>query len=502
MYYVNLIILLLVVNSIHISVSWGFAAERDEVLKPQLRSALNATALRQPVRSVTPNAAGFRPRFNTGNRTVAGLPPGVVKEETTERVTEQNSREVTETQHATCKISTEELVATAQATVTRVLKGLCNTTERDEVLKPQLRSALNATALRQPVRSVTPNAAGFRPRFNTGNRTVAGLPPGVVKEETTERVTEQNSREVTETQHATCKISTEELVATAQATVTRVLKGLCNTKEMEDRFHNLEIQLAEQLNVIKTMLLNIEDRITEQDQLSRRGQRRIMATLLRQCQSTNPISSSNSGKQSLTTYEQEEDGGTGWNEEESSNEISEGPRDKEVERYNSTIHAEPIPGQTYSSQRSRAFTYYWRVHGMEYKLTGWNHRRSLRSPSFYISPGGYRMYIRMFPHQNEENVYVHVGVTRGDYDDNLPWPFKLKHRINILDQISPEIGAQEDISSRVWDPTVLCSGFNWQKPTTGDNYECVGLGFPHNVIRSRNYIRDDLIIIKLTVYLD
>ena len=55
---------------------------------------------------------------------------------------------------------------------------------------------------------------------------------------------------------------------------------------MEDRFQNLEILLTEQLNVIKTMLLNIEDRITEQGQLSTRGQRRIMTSLLRHCQST------------------------------------------------------------------------------------------------------------------------------------------------------------------------------------------------------------------------
>jgi hypothetical protein len=153
------------------------------------------------------------------------------------------------------------------------------------------------------------------------------------------------------------------------------------------------------------------------------------------------------------------------------------------------------------SARSRVFTYYWRIQGMEYKLTGWNHRRSLRSPSFYISPGGYHMYIRIYPRQNEENVYIHVGVTQGDFDDNLPWPFKLKHRVNILDQVSSEDG-QEDISSRVWDPAVLCSAFNWQKPTSGDNYECVGLGFAHSVIRSRQYIRNDAIIIKLTVYLD
>ncbi|XP_069679687.1 TNF receptor-associated factor 6 [Periplaneta americana] len=384
----------------------------------------------------------------------------------------------------------------------------------DEVLTPQLRSGLSGHALKYQSNRAASNGGTSRPnlRYQSGNRTVPGVPSArgteqngseAAKEETTERVTVENSREVLETQHATCKVTTEELVATAQATVTRVLKGLCNTKEMEDRFHNLETQLADQLNVIKTMLLNIEDRITEQDQASRRAQRRIMGTVLRQCQTTAPAGMAyNSGKTSSTTLEQDEETEMTWDDEDSSSVISESPRDKEINRYNSTIHAEPILGQPYSSARSRAFTYYWRISGMDYKLKGWNHRRSLRSPSFYISPGGYRMYIRVYPRQNEENVYVHVGLTRGDFDDNLPWPFKLKHRVNILDQVSSEDGAQEDISSRVWDPTVLCSGFNWQKPTTGDNYECVGLGFPHSVIRSRDYIRDDSIVIKLTVYLD
>jgi uncharacterized coiled-coil protein SlyX len=55
--------------------------------------------------------------------------------------------------------------------------------------------------------------------------------------------------------------------------------------EMEDRLHNLEMQLTEQLNVIKTMLLNIEDKIMEQDVASRRARKRIMGTIFRQCHS-------------------------------------------------------------------------------------------------------------------------------------------------------------------------------------------------------------------------
>ena len=49
---------------------------------------------------------------------------------------------------------------------------------------------------------------------------------------------------------------------------------------------------------------------------------------------------------------------------------------------------------------------------------------------------------------------------------------------------------------------ILCSAWNWKRPVTGDNHECVGLGFPTEDLRGQNFIRDDSIIIKLTVYLD
>lgn len=106
---------------------------------------------------------------------------------------------------------------------------------------------------------------------------------------------------------------------------------------------------------------------------------------------------------------------------------------------------------------------------------------------------------------------------QGEYDEALEWPFVLKHRITFLDQSSPPY---QDIVSRVWDPKVmrcnqfaveqlnreskqiLCSAWNWKRPASGDNYECVGLGFPTDDLKGHNFIRDDSIVIKLTVYLD
>ncbi|XP_059474634.1 TNF receptor-associated factor 6-like isoform X2 [Neocloeon triangulifer] len=179
-------------------------------------------------------------------------------------------------------------------------------------------------------------------------------------------------------------------------------------------------------------------------------------------------------------------------------------RESEIQLYNSSIYYLPVPSDLSnetSKQQLRVFTYYWRVKDMQNKLKNWEPRRSVRSPSFYISAGSYKMYLRMFPRQNNgKNVYLHVGLTKGDHDTVLRWPFRLKMRVSVLDQ---RIEHVQDINSRVWDPSVLCSEFNWKRPTANaDNHECVGLGFPHEVLASRDYVVRNTIIIKFTVYLD
>ena len=109
--------------------------------------------------------------------------------------------------------------------------------------------------------------------------------------------------------------------------------------------------------------------------------------------------------------------------------------------------------------------------------------------------------MRVFPRKNEDNFFVRVGITKGEFDESLKWPFPLKHKIHILDQ-TKEGRLFEDIASRTWDPNLLCSDFNWQKPVKGDNHECTEVAFPHDVLRQREYIRKDTLVLKLTVYLE
>lgn len=94
-------------------------------------------------------------------------------------------------------------------------------------------------------------------------------------------------------------------------------------------------------------------------------------------------------------------------------------------------------------------------------------------------------------------MYIHVGLTQGEYDDTLSWPFRLKHQVTIVDQTMTD---SEDIASRVWDPSVLCTALDWQKPGKHkDNDECVGFGFNQGTIFTKNYLFNDSLLIKLDV---
>ncbi|XP_076047797.1 uncharacterized protein LOC143029175 isoform X2 [Oratosquilla oratoria] len=281
-----------------------------------------------------------------------------------------------------------------------------------------------------------------------------------------------------------CRISTRDLIGITQNAVNRVLQGVCNPREVEERFKSLETQIVEQFNVLKTMVLNIEDKLLDQDEQVKRQHRKLQRSVasLRALGSSMQITEKSDGAplpegDYFEDYpEEDEEQETSW-------------RQAEVEQYNSTIHQE---------EGRRVFTYYWAVADLDYKMNNWGWRRSLRSNNFYIFQYGYNMYMRVYPNHNGENVYIHVGLTKGDYDEALDWPFQLLHKVAVLDHVDPP----EDIRSRVWDPRKLCSGWNWKRPDGGDNYECVGLGFPQELLSTRRYILGGTIIIKLTVYLD
>ncbi|KAK4883533.1 hypothetical protein RN001_006852 [Aquatica leii] len=57
-----------------------------------------------------------------------------------------------------------------------------------------------------------------------------------------------------EIQHAICKIATEDIEASANATIRRELKGVCTSKEVMERLNAIEERLLNEIKIIKQML--------------------------------------------------------------------------------------------------------------------------------------------------------------------------------------------------------------------------------------------------------
>ncbi|XP_075223922.1 uncharacterized protein LOC142325776 [Lycorma delicatula] len=273
-----------------------------------------------------------------------------------------------------------------------------------------------------------------------------------------------NSEELFETHQTICQINSVQLAATAKATVTRALKGVCLSKSMDDYFKKLEKLFKNQLDVIKEIEIKVDSLASQKlgSSIPHSPEHLVIST---------PVS-----------WEE-------FTEKIDEVEIKPNPREVEIKQYNGTVYQEGNGKQIY--------TYFWKLQNIKTKLLS---RKSIRSSNIYITPGGYCMYIRLLTTQNADTVYIQVGLTQGKYDETLLWPFRLKHKLSVLDQVSVNY---IDIHSRIWDPTVLCSELHWQKPSSkSDNFECLGLGISEDVLQTRSYITFDTIIIKLTVYLE
>ncbi|XP_054016533.1 uncharacterized protein LOC128896950 [Hylaeus anthracinus] len=280
---------------------------------------------------------------------------------------------------------------------------------------------------------------------------------------------------VTETQHATCKIATEELVASARTTVTRVLTGACNAKTIEERLQALEKNLTQELDEMKTMLRSVLQ---------------IQRDLLKL---PKPLREETNYKDRYENYHKNP---------------APSPRQLEIDEFNNTI-------QEILSINGTVFLYYWQIKNFNEKLASWKTTRSERTSTFYIGQNGYAMYIKATPRYFPDGtVFMGVGLTRGRHDSFLKWPFTHKMRLEVLDHSS--VDHRQDRRSRIWDPSTLCSEYFWGRPKlTGepDNPECVGLSVPRQVLyaklplssdhvsKNTRYIWNGSVTIKLTVFL-
>ena len=122
---------------------------------------------------------------------------------------------------------------------------------------------------------------------------------------------------------------------------------------------------------------------------------------------------------------------------------------------------------------------------------------SIYSPPFYTARYGYKLCVRAYlngdgPMGKGKYLSLFIVVMRGEYDGLLSWPFRQKITMKLLDQ-----DRVSDVTES-FRPDPNSSSF--QKPRSDMN---IASGCPtfctHNLLRSRGYIRDDSIFIKMVV---
>lgn len=133
------------------------------------------------------------------------------------------------------------------------------------------------------------------------------------------------------------------------------------------------------------------------------------------------------------------------------------------------------------------------------KLHNTNIEESIRSPSFYISAGSYRMFLNFFPQKKLNLAFISLSITKGEYDANLSWPFKFGIRISILDKQSTN--SAQDIESHILNPGHFCDPVDWKKSREGENKSCNGFEVQYTTLESRQYLLGDNIIFKCNVFM-
>ena len=118
----------------------------------------------------------------------------------------------------------------------------------------------------------------------------------------------------------------------------------------------------------------------------------------------------------------------------------------------------------------------------------------------FCVPPGYHLYLRAYTNELVIDDISYLGVflfaTKGDFDGSIKWPFPFSFTVEIVDQ-----QPSGKNSSAKWSPPYVGA---LEDPATVS--EVVGFGpvelVSHDTLWRRCYIKDDAIIIKLTVHLD
>ena len=144
----------------------------------------------------------------------------------------------------------------------------------------------------------------------------------------------------------------------------------------------------------------------------------------------------------------------------------------------------------------------WKINDLGRRKQDANDGRvlSLYSPPFFTSFHGYRMCIRCYLNGDGSGKGTHISVffvvMKSEHDDLLPWPFKQKVTIALLNQETPSDNSSHITQSFM--PDAKSSSF--QKPTKDMN---IASGFPkfapRSVLSDKRYAVNDTIYFRVRV---
>ena len=141
---------------------------------------------------------------------------------------------------------------------------------------------------------------------------------------------------------------------------------------------------------------------------------------------------------------------------------------------------------------TRMFT--WRINNFSetLKQAQLGGKRSKDSDPFYTDKTGsygYKLKAR-FGHIGDYRQVFLVAM-KGEYDGILPWPFKHKVEIRLIDQ-------QEDPLKRENITHVLIRENGFPRPVTGENQE-FAFFISHQTLHSRRYLKDDTLFLQFEI---
>ena len=139
-----------------------------------------------------------------------------------------------------------------------------------------------------------------------------------------------------------------------------------------------------------------------------------------------------------------------------------------------------------------------------WKIENWSQRmleakagvdRHIESNPFYVPPG-YHLHLRAYPNEVIDDISylgIYLFATTGSFDDSIRWPFPFSFNLDLVDQQSDgkniSCKSSPPFENALKDPATDVVGHGIQDMAS------------HEALETHCYIKDDAIIINLTVHL-